>query len=136
MDAVKDEKMVVLVTLVYLGIFYSPRDIIYDGIKLVPIYCVICTLKEILRAKKVYKGLKEGREAMPLDGSPLFIPVLIATLKGNGSGFAGMFSMFSLHEWILRFWRANLNFQDHLVNLKFMLIFSNWSFETFTAHKY
>ena len=89
MGAVKDETMVVLVTLVYLAIFFAPKDIVYHAIKLVPVYLVICILKEILRAKKVYKGMKEGIDAMPIDGSPLFIPILIATLKGNGSGFAG-----------------------------------------------
>ena len=87
--AIKDEQMIVVVTLVYLAIFFSPRDIVYDAVKIVPVYAVICTLKEILRAKKVYKGLAEGREAMPPNGSLLFIPILIAVLKGNGSGFAG-----------------------------------------------
>ena len=89
LGAVKDEQMVVLVTLVYLAVFFSPKDIVYSTIKVVPVYLAICTLKEILRAKKVYKGMKEGSDAMPIDGSPLFIPILIATLKGNGSGFAG-----------------------------------------------
>jgi len=87
--AVKDEYMVLMVTAVYVAIFFSPKDLVYETIKLVPIYATICTLKEILRAKKVYKGLAEGRDAMPHNGSLLFIPVLIATLKGNGSGFAG-----------------------------------------------
>ncbi len=99
MDAVKDEQMVLAVTLVYLLIFFSPKDIVYETIKLVPVYAVICTLKEILRAKKVYKGLEEGRGAMPNNGSPLFIPVLIATLKGNGSGFAGPIVRFFRGDW-------------------------------------
>ena len=66
-----------------MAIFFSPKDLVYETIKLVPIYATICTLKEILRAKKVYKGLAEGRDAMPHNGSLLFIPVLIATLKGK-----------------------------------------------------
>ena len=81
--AVKDEYMVLMVTAVYVAIFFSPKDLVYETIKLVPIYATICTLKEILRAKKVYKGLAEGRDAMPHNGSLLFIPVLIATLKGK-----------------------------------------------------
>lgn len=89
LHAIKDENMVILVTLVYLAIFFSPKDIVYETVKLIPVYAVICTLKEILRAKKVYKGLAEGKEAMPANGSLLFIPVIIAVLKGNGSGFAG-----------------------------------------------
>ena len=42
---------------------------------------VICIYNEILRANKVYKGLEEGKSAMPAEGSVFFIPVLIAILK-------------------------------------------------------
>ena len=83
LGAVKDEYMVLMATAVYVAIFFSPKDIVYETIKLVPIYATICFLKEILRAKKVYKGLAEGKDAMPSGGSLLFIPVIIATLKGN-----------------------------------------------------
>ena len=82
MGAVKDEYMVFMATVVYIAIFFSPRDLVYELIKLVPVYATICFLKEILRAKKVYRGLAEGKDAMPSGGSLLFIPVLIATLKG------------------------------------------------------
>ena len=75
--------MVLMVTVVYIAIFFSPKDLVHDTIKLVPIYATICFLKEILRAKKVYKGLAEGRDHMPHGGSLFFIPVLIATLKGK-----------------------------------------------------
>jgi hypothetical protein len=83
LGAVKDEYMVLMATVVYIAIFFSPKDLVYDTIKLVPIYATICFLKEILRAKKVYKGLAEGRDHMPHGGSLFFIPVLIATLKGK-----------------------------------------------------
>jgi len=99
LGAVKDEYMVLMVTVVYIAIFFAPKDLVYDTIKLVPIYATICFLKEILRAKKVYKGLAEGRDAMPHGGSLLFIPVIIATLKGNGSGFAGPIVRFVRGDW-------------------------------------
>lgn len=91
--------MVIVVTVVYLAVFFAPKDLVYDLIKIVPVYYAICVLKEILRAKKVYKGLEEGRQAMPANGSPLFIPVLIATLKGNGSGFAAPIVRFFRGDW-------------------------------------
>ena len=81
MHAFKDEQMVFVATIIYLAIFFTPGDIAYKIVKLLPVYVVICSLKEILRAKKVYKGLEEGKLAMPSNGSLLFIPVLIATLK-------------------------------------------------------
>ena len=71
--------MVIVATIIYLAIFFTPGDIAYKIVKLLPV--VICSLKEILRPKKVYKGLEEGKLAMPANGSLLFIPVLIATLK-------------------------------------------------------
>jgi len=101
LGALKDEYMVLMVTVVYIAIFFSPKDLVHDTIKLVPIYATICFLKEILRAKKVYKGLAEGRDHMPHGGSLFFIPVLIATLKGNGSGFAGPIVRFVRGVWQL-----------------------------------
>jgi hypothetical protein len=80
--ALKDEQMVLMATGVYFLIFFSPKDLVFQLVKLVPVYVTICTLKEILRATKVYKGLAEGKEAMPNNGSIFFIPILIATLKG------------------------------------------------------
>eukprot|EP00093_Oithona_nana_P003934 03934.XXX_53396_54484_1 [CDS] Oithona nana genome sequencing. len=99
LGALKDEQMIVIATLVFLAVFYTPKDVFYSTVKIVPIYAVICTLKEILRAKKIYKGLEEGRQAMPSGGSYLFIPVIIATLKGNGSGFAGPIVRFVRGTW-------------------------------------
>ncbi len=97
--------MVMISTIVYALIFYCPKDLAYQFCKYLPVYVVICSAKEIIRAKKVFYGLKEGREAMPSNGSIFFIPIIIATLKGknkksnkgqtktlnlgNGSGFAG-----------------------------------------------
>ena len=73
--------MVGVASIIYLAIFFCPGDLVYKLVKQKLIYVVICTLKEILRAKKVYKGLEEGKSAMPAGGSVFFIPVLIATLK-------------------------------------------------------
>ena len=58
LGALKDEQMIVIATLVFLAVFYTPKDVFYSTVKIVPIYAVICTLKEILRAKKIYKGLE------------------------------------------------------------------------------
>ena len=88
MAALKDEWMVGVASIVYLAIFFCPGDLVYKLVKQKLIYVVICTLKEILRAKKVYKGLEEGKSAMPAGGSVFFIPVLIATLKVGISNVA------------------------------------------------
>ena len=46
--------------------------------KLVPVYATVCTIKEIYRALKISKGLKEGAS---FKADSIFIPVLIATIK-------------------------------------------------------
>ena len=67
--------------LIFLAIFFCPRDLVYKMVQLKLVAVVICIYNEILRANKVYKGLEEGKSAMPAEGSVFFIPVLIAILK-------------------------------------------------------
>ncbi len=43
-------------------------------------------------------GLKEGLLARP-DGSPLFVPIIVATIKGNGSGFMTPITRFIRGSW-------------------------------------
>ena len=94
MAALKDEWMVGVASIVYLAIFFCPGDLVYKLVKQKLIYVVICTLKEILRAKKVYKGLEEGKSAMPAGGSVFFIPVLIATLKVGSTYLVSKFEIY------------------------------------------
>lgn len=82
--ALGDEHLLFLATVIYLAIFFSPGDIGYKFVKIVPIYATVCTIKEIYRALKISKGLKEGSNFKP---ESLFVPILVATIKGNGSGF-------------------------------------------------
>ena len=79
--ALKDEWMFGVGSMIFLAIFFCPRDLVYKLVQLKLISVVICIYNEILRANKVYKGLEEGKSAMPAEGSVFFIPVLIAILK-------------------------------------------------------
>jgi len=78
-----DEHLLLLATITYLVIFFSPGDIGYKFVKLMPIYATVCTIKEVYRPLKIFKGLKEGLSFKP---ESLFVPLLVATIKGNGSG--------------------------------------------------
>ena len=69
--------------MIFLAIFFCPRDLVYKLVQLKLVTFVICIYNEILRANKIYKGLEEGKSAMPAEGSVFFIPVLIAILKVN-----------------------------------------------------
>ena len=78
--ALGDEHLLVLATIVYLVVFFSPNDIGFKMIKIVPVYASICTLKEVQRALKIYKGLKEG---INFKSGSIFVPVIVATIKVN-----------------------------------------------------
>lgn len=56
--AFADEKMFFAACLLYLAVFYSPGDIFYKVVKIQPIYVIICIIKEVFRAKKIYAGLQ------------------------------------------------------------------------------
>lgn len=84
--AFSDEKLLVYATIVFLVVFFSPADVGFSLLHYSPVYFAICVLKEILRAKKIASGLKEG-STFKSDGSPFFVPIIVATIKGNGSGF-------------------------------------------------
>ena len=79
--ALKDERLFGVGSMIFLAIFFCPRDLVYKLVQLKLVTFVICIYNEILRANKIYKGLEEGKSAMPAEGSVFFIPVLIAILK-------------------------------------------------------
>ena len=81
MAALKDEWLFGVGSMIFLAIFFCPRDLVYKLVQLKLVTFVICIYNEILRANKIYKGLEEGKSAMPAEGSVFFIPVLIAILK-------------------------------------------------------
>ena len=75
-----DEHLLFLATVVYLAVFFSPGDIGYKFVKMVPIYSAVCTIKEVYRALKISKGLKEGSTFKP---ESVFVPILVATIKAS-----------------------------------------------------
>ncbi len=88
--AFANEEMIFAMTIIFALIFFSPGDFFYKLVTAQPVYVVICTLKEIFRAKKIYAGLQDGQSAYP--NSPYFIPVIVAVIKGNGSAFMAPFA--------------------------------------------
>ena len=78
LDAFGNEYLLLVATLIYLVVYFSPFDVGYKLIKLLPIYIVVCTIKEVYRPLKIAKGLKEGAEFKP---DSMFVPILIGILK-------------------------------------------------------
>jgi len=64
-------------------VFYSPFDVVYKVGKLLPFKMVICGLKEVQRASKVYGAVNHTAKLYP---NAYIIIVLIGTIKGNPLG--------------------------------------------------
>lgn len=80
----KDNKQILLATLVWYVVFYMPFDIGYKLAKFLPIKIVCAAMKEIYRCKKVYDGVTHAAKIYP---NAYLIMIMIGTLKGNGAGF-------------------------------------------------
>lgn len=82
--AFKNKDDVLLATLVWYFMFYSPFDICFKLCNFTPIKVIIASMKEIIRVKKVHDGVVQAADAYP-DG--YLIMAIIGTIKGNGAAF-------------------------------------------------
>ncbi|KAK9685233.1 TRIC channel [Popillia japonica] len=80
----KNTPQVVVASLVWYIVFYTPLDIGYKVAKFLPVKVVCSAMKEIYRCKKVYDGVSHAAKVYP---NAYIIMVIIGTLKGNGAGF-------------------------------------------------
>ncbi|XP_065202495.1 trimeric intracellular cation channel type 1B.1 [Planococcus citri] len=80
----KDNQQILLATLTWYIVFYTPFDIGYKMSKFLPAKLVFSAMKEAYRCKKVYDGVSHAAKLYP---SSYFIMIAIGTLKGNGAGF-------------------------------------------------
>merc|ERR1719394_102043 len=94
--AVSNETQVMLATVVWWAVFYSPGDIVYTLVKNLALYVPICVVKEIYRAKKVLGGMNDAAKIFP-DNEMIII--MIGVLKGNGSGFMKPITRLILGDW-------------------------------------
>jgi len=83
LGAVSNETTVLLASIVWWAVFYSPADLVYSLLTNQALYIPICVAKEIYRAKKVLGGIADGRKVFP-DNELLMVAV--GLIKGNGSG--------------------------------------------------
>jgi len=80
----RNTQAVLLASVVWYAMFYSPFDIVYKVSKFLPIKIVIGAMKEVYRCKKVYDGVSHAAKLFPNAWLILFITGLV---KGNGGGF-------------------------------------------------
>jgi len=84
LGALSNEYNVLLATIIWWGVFYSPGDLVYSLVKNQVLYVPICVIKEIYRAKKTLGGINDAAKVFP---DQELLMVMIGLIKGNGSGF-------------------------------------------------
>ncbi|THD18472.1 Trimeric intracellular cation channel type B-A [Fasciola hepatica] len=77
-----DTRAVLTATVVWYLINYFPLDLLYRMSKFLPIRILICSLKEIQRARKISMGVHHGLHEFP---ESAVMSVLLGLLKGCGS---------------------------------------------------
>ncbi|XP_049877167.1 trimeric intracellular cation channel type 1B.1 [Pectinophora gossypiella] len=80
----KNTPQLVIGTVTWYVVFYTPFDVGYKVAKFLPVKVVASAMKEIYRAKKVYDGVSHAGKLYP---NAYVIMIIIGTLKGNGAGF-------------------------------------------------
>ncbi|XP_053614862.1 trimeric intracellular cation channel type 1B.1 [Plodia interpunctella] len=80
----KNSPQLVIGTVTWYIVFYTPFDVGYKVAKFLPVKIVASAMKEIYRAKKVYDGVSHAGKLYP---NAYVIMIIVGTLKGNGAGF-------------------------------------------------
>jgi len=80
----KANNQILLSTVVWYLIFYSPFDVGYKFFKFLPIKIICAALKEVYRAKKVHDGVTHASKLFP---NGYVIMIIVGAIKGNGAGF-------------------------------------------------
>lgn len=88
---------IILATLVWYLIFYSPFDLAYKAAKFLPFKIVLSVLKEVQRAHKVHSGVSHAMKIYP---NAYLILVMIGTVKGAGSGIIRTFEQLVRGVWV------------------------------------
>lgn len=92
----KNTPQLVVATIAWYIVFYTPFDIGYKVAKFLPVKIVFAAMKEVYRCKKVYDGVTHAAKLYP---NAYVIMILIGTLKGNGAGFTKLLERLMRGVW-------------------------------------
>nr|XP_039259326.1 trimeric intracellular cation channel type B-A-like isoform X4 [Styela clava] len=91
-----NNQSVLMMTIVWWHIFYSPKDVIYNLLSWKPAMLVIVLGKEMIRTRKIMKGVKLGRGAFP---DSLLICTILGMFGACGGGFVKNAATFVRKQW-------------------------------------
>src|SRR5687768_10505291 len=84
LEPLKNTESLILATIIWYLIFYSPLDIAYLLSKTLPCRLIFASLKEMGRCHKVLDGVNAAAKVYP---QSYLAMALIGMIRGNGSAF-------------------------------------------------
>uniref|UniRef100_A0A914H1Q5 Trimeric intracellular cation channel type B n=1 Tax=Globodera rostochiensis TaxID=31243 RepID=A0A914H1Q5_GLORO len=88
---------ILLATLIWYFVFYSPFDILYKFAKFTPVKIVLSLMKECQRVYKVNHGVLYAAKLYP---NAYLIHIIVGTAKGAGSGIIRTFEQLIRGVWM------------------------------------
>jgi hypothetical protein len=92
LDDFKSHQNLVLATICWYLVFFSPFDLFYKIVKFLPIKIVLSVCKELQRSRKIYDGVVHAIHIYP---NSYVIIILVGAMKGAGSGFLQIVDRFN-----------------------------------------
>ncbi|KAJ6640060.1 Trimeric intracellular cation channel type 1B.1 [Pseudolycoriella hygida] len=92
----KNTPQLLVGTIVWYLVFYTPFDIGYKVGKFLPFKIIASAMKEIYRCKKIHDGVTHAAKLYP---NAYIIMIIIGTLKGNGAGFTKLLERLIRGAW-------------------------------------
>ncbi|XP_059159090.1 trimeric intracellular cation channel type 1B.2-like [Physella acuta] len=83
-DILKEHHLILLVSLLWYLINYSPYDVVYKIVMFKPVKVIAAVLQEFLRVRFIYLGFHQAAKVYP---GAYIIMLLGGAIKGNGYGF-------------------------------------------------
>jgi len=96
LSALKNNQLLLVATVTWYAINYSPFDVAYKAAKFLPVKILLSGMKEVYRVKKINDGVNHAAKLYP---TGYLIMIIIGTIKGNGSGFMRMGERLSRGVW-------------------------------------
>ena len=93
LEFLQDPFRIAIASILWYFMFYSPKDIVYEATKKLPVKVPLYLIKGLYYPKKILAGIKHAKHVF--SKSNILAIILIATLKANGSGFIKPFARFA-----------------------------------------
>jgi len=88
---------ILLASVVWYLVFYSPFDVVYKIAKFLPFKVALGVMKEVQRAHKVHSGVLHAMKVYP---NAYLVMIIVGTVKGAGSGVIRTFEQLVRGVWV------------------------------------